>query len=212
MPGPRGPFIRVPFFLVGARGLEPPRAFKPTSPSSWRGCQLRHAPKFCYDPWVPRLTYGFDIAASVGGPLIDVKFSDGREASGWLKDKKFVGQMVKADQQLLALYSEVIQALGSAYNVFARRRLGEAQGTAFLVVTYQREGVQRKRWIAAAKDDVGLLLDALREARFAPISDGDPSKDDYVQILVPFESLDRALLAHSLISDVVRQSPKYWGW
>lgn len=161
---------------------------------------------------MPRMAYGFDVAASVGGPLIDVKFSDGRHASGWLKDKKFVRQMLKVDQDLLALYGEVAQALGSAYNLFAQRKLGEARGSASLVVTYQHEGVQRKRWVASAKDEVGILLGALTEAGFRPIVDGTPEKDDFVQILVPFESLERALLAHSLISDVVQQSPKYWGW
>lgn len=161
---------------------------------------------------MPRMTYGFDIAASVGGPLIDVRFSDGRQSSGWLKDKKFIRQMLKVDQDLLALYGKVVQALGSAYNVFARRKQGETRGTAFLAVTYEREGVQRKRWTAEPRDEVSELVEELQQAGFSTDVDGVPMKDDFVQILVPFRSVDEAVRAYAIIEQTVAASPKYWGW
>lgn len=161
---------------------------------------------------MPRAPYAFDVSAAVGGPLIVVKFSDGRQESISLSDKRFIRQMLKSDQKLLRLYEDAINELGSAYNVAARRAIDEDAGEAILAVTYQREGIQRKRWVSQVKDEVGGLVSDLRSAGLAPQVNGDPASDDWVEILVPFKSVEDVVTAYDIIDEVVQASPKYWGW
>ena len=161
---------------------------------------------------MPRTSYSFDIAAAAGGPLIAVRFADGRETTGWLSDKNFIRQMNIVDQKLLRLYENAINALGSSYNVFAGRAMNEAEGAAFIAVIYQREGVQRKRWVTKKKDEVVDLTVQLLKAGIVPGVSGDPEKDDFVRIYAPFKSADEALRAYEIIDRAVQASPKYWGW
>ncbi len=159
-----------------------------------------------------RTPYEFDVSAAIGGPLIVVKFQDGRQVSASLGDKRFIQQMLPTDRELLTLYNEAINELGSAYNIAARRAIDEAHGKAILAVTYQREGMQKKRWVSEAKDEVGGLVSDLRDAGFSPEVDGDPEKDDWVQIVTPFTSVEEVTTAYDIIDEAVEASPKYWGW